>query len=235
MNAKLLPNLLTSIERNLTDWIPIGVKELEITSPAYCLFIWYQDYSGDLTPHIGVATKNLLDAVEATDFEDPNDKYDMIWRPQQCADLEIPGRLIVDECDIVENEVEDCYELLAEKSGLFDGGDDDSDDDDDLDEDEEDEDEIEEDSDLEDDEIDEELDEEFQTLAPFREMMHRVGKNLANVDWSKIMPVTDEFVVLVCDYVGYWLPEDFEQCVTDAQFDKLVARGLLLPLDTETP
>jgi hypothetical protein len=212
LNTKRIDNLLLTIERNLTDWIPIGVKELEVESRAYCLFIWYQDYSSDLTPHIGIATQKLLDAVEATHFDDPMDRFDMIWRPQQVAELDVPGRLIV----------EDCYELLAESSGLFDSDGEDSaleileptDGDNDVDD-------------------NSELDQEFETLAPFREMMHRVGKNLKKVNWSKILPVTDDFVVVVSDYVGYWLSEDFEQCVDQPTYALLQTKNMLPPLDLE--
>ncbi len=230
-----LSKLLSTIERNLTDWIPMGVKELDCKSPAYCLFVWYQDYSGDFTPHIGIATQELLKSANSKVFSDPLDKYDMIWRPQQCADLDVPGQLLVDECDIVESEVEDCYDILAEESGLFDEldnqDDEDSQDPSDLDEEDEDDDEAEDDDEelAHDEQVDED-DEEFETLVPFREMMHRVGKNLQQVEWHKILPVTDDFVVLVCDYVGYWLPEDFEECVDDELYERLVARGLIQPL-----
>jgi hypothetical protein len=231
MNPKLLPNLLQSIERNLVDWIPMGVKDLAVDSPAYCLFVWYQDFSGDYTPHIGVATQKLLDAIESIPFTDPDDKFDMIWRPQQTADLDVPGRLLLDECDIVENEVENCYEILAERSGLFHEVED-SDDDDDDDDDDEPEDELLGDGEEADD-IDEVIDQEFSTLAPFREMMHRVGKKLAAYNWSQVMPITDNFVVLVGDYVGYWLADDFEECVDQKVLTKLIETGLLRPFDDE--
>lgn len=224
-NDKQLKTILDTIERNLTDWIPIGVKELGIKSPAYCLFLWYQDFSDDFTPHYGIATQELLDAIESTHFADPMDKFEMIWRPQQCADLDVPGRLVLDECDIVETEVEACYEILAKQAEIFE-------------EDAENEDESQEEDGLEDalsDELDEDLDEdeeaiekEFQALAPFREMMHRVGKNLQQVDWKNIMPVSDNFIVLVGDYVGYWLAEDFEESVSLPKIDSLMAQGLLM-------
>ncbi len=237
-NDKQLKTLLDTIERNLTDWIPIGVKELGIKSPAYCLFLWYQDFSDDFTPHYGIATQELLDAIESTHFADPMDKFEMIWRPQQCADLDVPGRLVLDECDIVETEVEACYEILAKQAEIFEEGADNEDesqeedgledalgDDEDLD-----------DEDLDDEDLDEEdldedeeaIEKEFQALAPFREMMHRVGKNLQQVDWKNIMPVSDNFIVLVGDYVGYWLAEDFEESVSLPKIDSLIAQGLLI-------
>ena len=229
-NNKQLTTLLDTIERNLTDWIPIGVKELRVKSPAYCLFLWYQDFSDDFTPHCGIATQDLLDSIHSTDLQDPLEKFEIIWRPQQCADLEVPGRLILDECDIVENEVESCYEILAEQSGLF--GDSDSieeSDDEELDADLE-EDDLDREGDEEDDE--EAIEREFEALAPFREMMHRVGNNLRKVDWKKILPVTDDFVVLVGDYVGYWLADDFEQSVSPEKIASLIERGMLMaPLD----
>jgi len=237
MNAKQLTNLLESIERNLTEWIPMGVKELEIKSPAYCLFLWYMDFEGEFTPQFGIATQELLDVVAKSKFEDPVDKYDILWRPPQCADLSVPGCLVVDECDIVESDVEMCYELLASNLGLLD---DDSDDDDEFDDEQE---EIAADAsdqslledDLSDEEFDEEIEKEFEALEPFREMMHRVGKSLSEVDWKRIMPVTENFVVLVCDYVGYWLSEDFEQCVSSEKIDALIQKGLLMNPGNEEP
>jgi len=242
-NDKQLKALLDTIERNLTDWIPIGVKELGIKSPAYCLFLWYQDFSDDFTPHYGIATQELLDAIDSTHFVDPFDKFEMIWRPQQCADLDAPGRLVLDECDIVETEVEACYEILAKRAEIFEEGsenedeiqDDELGDEEDLDEEDLDEEDLDEEDldeeDLDEEELDEDeeaIEKEFQALAPFREMMHRVGKNLQQVDWKKIMPTSDNFIILVGDYVGYWLAEDFEECVSVPKIDSLIAQGLLM-------
>jgi hypothetical protein len=232
LNNKHLSSLLATIERNLTDWIPMGVKEMKTHSPAYCLFVWYQDFSGDLTPHIGIATLDLIKSAESMKFVDPNEKFDVLWRPQQCADLKAPGSLFIDECDIVENEVEDCYEILAKESGLFDDEDDDEEDKDADDElNDEDADGL---TDGDDDDFDDEEDVEFETIAPFREMMHRVGKNLRTVDWKRILPVTEDFVVVVCDYVGYWLAEDFELSVSPEQIARLTKQGLLPSLDEES-
>jgi hypothetical protein len=233
MNDKQLKTLLDTIERNLTDWIPIGVKELGIKSPAYCLFLWYQDFSDDFTPHYGIATQELLDAIEATHFEDPIDRFEMIWRPQQCADLDVPGRLVLDECDIVETEVEACYEILAKQAEIFE---EESENENALEEDSELEDDLGDEEDLDEEDLDadeEAIEKEFQALAPFREMMHRVGKNLQQVDWKKIMPVSDNFIVLVGDYVGYWLAEDFEESVSLPKIDSLIAQGLLMAPPTE--
>lgn len=230
MNAKVLPKLLQTIERNLTDWIPIGVKELGVQSPAYALFIWYQDYSAEFTPMFGIATQKLLDLAERTEFDDPFEKYEMIWRPQQCANLDIPGQLLVDECDIVETEVENCYEILAAESGLssWDSSDKDEDDDEDDVEDSEDDSDDDFDSDDEDDDFeDEEIEKELNALVPFRDMMHRVGDSLRKMDWSKILQVKDNFVVLVGDYVGYGLVEDFERCVDDEHYQRLVEAGMV--------
>lgn len=231
MNAKLLSKLLQTIENNLTDWIPIGVKEIGVKTPAYALFLWYQDYSGEFTPIYGIATQKLLDIAQRTKFEEPLDKFELIWRPQQCANLDIPGQLLVDECDIVETEVENCYEILAEQSGIssWDPVEEDTEDDgsefevaEDLESDEDDQ-----VSDEDDEFEDEEIEKELEALAPFREMMHRVGDSLRKIDWKKVMPVTDDFVVIVSDYVGYRLAEDFERCVTDEQYQKLVDAGMV--------
>jgi hypothetical protein len=223
MNSKRLDSLLRTIERNLSDWIPMGVKELNVQSPAYCLFVWYQDYCSDFTPHIGVATQKLLDFIDSKKLDDPIDRFDMIWRPQQVADIDAPDRLYLDECDIVENEVEDCYDLLAESSGLFDDDEDAGEDDNAANSDAGDEGEENE------QELEAELDEEFQTLAPFREMLYRVGDQLRKVDWKTIMPIRENFVVVVCDYNGYWLTEDFQRSVDAECYQKLVNQEMLMP------
>jgi hypothetical protein len=237
MNSKRLDSLLRTIERNLSDWIPMGVKELDVQSPAYCLFVWYQDYCSDFTPHIGVATQKLLDSIDGKKFDDPVDRFDMIWRPQQVADIDAPDRLLLDECDIVENEVEDCYDLLAESSGLF------NDELDDSDEDETDDESdamdgnsdtskgAKSDQELSDQELEDELDEEFKALAPFREMLYRVGDQLRKVDWKTIMPIRENFVVVVCDYNGNWLSEDFQRGVDEELFKKLLEQKMLMQPD----
>jgi hypothetical protein len=227
MNSKRLTQLLSKIERDLVDSIPMAVSEMASSTPAYCLFIWYQDYSSAFTPHIGLGTQKLLESVKAIRFDDPMDKYDMIWIPQQNCDLSAPDRLWLEECEIVENDVENCYALLAEASGLHEDRSRNSDapkltsernaindDDDSFD-------------------LDAELDQEFATLRPFRDMMHRVGDSLRRKDWSKAIPVTENFVVLVGDYMGHWLADDFERCVNDQLWAKLAQSGLLLPQDME--
>jgi hypothetical protein len=227
MNTKRLTQLLTKIERDLVDYIPMAVREMASPTPAYCLFIWYQDFSSTFTPHIGLATQNLLKVVNSIRFDDPMDKYDMIWLPQQNSDLSAPDRLLLEECEIVENDVDNCYALLAEASGLHDElptnassanplpkSESIKDDDESFD-------------------LDAELEREFTTLQPFREMIHRVGDSLRRKDWSKAIPVTENFVVLVGDYMGHWLADDFERCVDDKLWTKLAQAGLLTSQDLD--
>jgi hypothetical protein len=130
--------------------------------------------------------------------------------------------------------VEACYEILAKRAEIFE---EDSENEDEIQEDELGDEENLDEEDLDEDELDEDeeaIEKEFQALAPFREMMHRVGKNLQQVDWAKIMPISDHFIVLVGDYVGYWLAEDFEECVGLPKIDSLIAQGLLMaPPDDE--
>jgi hypothetical protein len=50
--------------------------------------------------------------------------------------------------------------------------------------------------------------EDAELLRPFRSMMHRAALRLNDFDWGKMLPTTDEFVVVAVDRIGYWLLED---------------------------
>ena len=196
-----IKHLLTSIERDLTDWIPIAVQELKVPSRAYAIFIWYQDYSDDWLPHIGVATELLLNDLAKLPPEDESDKYDILWCPQQTEDSDAPGRLFLDECELVEHSVDECYELLAESYDLETKTNSLSDED--------------------------ALEEEFHALLPFREMLHRVRLNLQSYDWSTSLKPMDDFAIVVSDYMGYWLEDDLKQTLGPELMERLVARDML--------
>ena len=195
-----IAQLLGSIERDLIDWIPIAVQDLKVSTTAYSLFLWYQDYDDDWLPHIGIATDLLLNDLAHSTFEDPLERYDVLWCPQQSELSDKPGRLILDECELVENSVDECYELLAEQYGLAGA--------------------------VESLDAEESLAEEFQALLPFREMMHRVRLNLQAQDWSKSLKPMDDFTVIVSDFMGYWLESDLKMALDDERTKRLVARDM---------
>lgn len=64
-------------------------------------------------------------------------------------------------------------------------------------------------------------------LRPFRSMMHHVAWRLNDFDWSKVLPTTDDFVVVAADQIGYWLLEDMASSIPLAKREVLQKRGLL--------
>lgn len=72
-----------------------------------------------------------------------------------------------------------------------------------------------------------ELEEEAELLGPFRSMMHWVALRLNDLDWSKILPTTNDFVVTTGDYIGYWLLEDMAASIPPMKFELLRKRRLL--------
>jgi hypothetical protein len=196
-----IDKLLASIERDLIDWIPLAIKDLKVASRAYALFIWYQDYDDDWIPHIGVGTELLLNGIATIDFEELHDKYDTIWCPQQFEVSDAPGRLILDECELVTEAVEECYPLLAEQYGLDESM-----------------------ATLSDEDL---CANEFEALKPFRNMMHRVGHKLQSFDWSKCLKPMDDFAVVVSDFMGYALQEDLELSLELSLKNRLIERDML--------
>ncbi len=196
-----LARLLETIERDLTDWIPLAVEDLKIPSRAYGLFLWYQDYDDDWLPHFGVATELLLEDIAKMRFEDPLEKYDILWCPQQSEASDAPGRLFLDECELVADAVEECYELLALEQGLGSKM-----------------------ATMNDEEL---CTEEFAALKPFREMMHRVGRNLQAHQWTKGLKPMDDFAIVVSDYMGYFLEEDLQLSLGPALTERLISRDML--------
>jgi hypothetical protein len=192
--------LLDSIERDLTDWIPIAVQDLKITVPVYALFLWYQDFESDWIPHLGVATQAILDDVTTMEFDSEEDRFDLLWCPQQWGASDEPGRLFLDECELVEGAVTECYELLAESHAL--------------------------DSQVDDrDGLKPEV--QLPALQSFREMMHRVGCSLRKTQWNRILKPTDDFAVVVADYMGMWLDLDLPLSIDSELRQRLIARNML--------
>ena len=69
--------------------------------------------------------------------------------------------------------------------------------------------------------------EEFQALKPFREMMHRVGRNLQAHQWTKGLKPMDDFAIVVSDYMGYFLEEDLQLSLGPALTERLISRDML--------
>jgi hypothetical protein len=72
------------------------------------------------------------------------------------------------------------------------------------------------------------LEDERDILMPYRAMMRRAAKRLAEFDWAKVLTVEDSFVVVALDYMGNWLEEDLEAGLTNGQRSKLLKQGLLI-------
>ena len=134
-------------------------------------------------------------------FEDPLEKYDILWCPQQSEASDAPGRLFLDECELVADAVEECYGLLATDYGLDERM-----------------------ASLSDEDL---CAEEFQALKPFREMMHRVGRNLQAHQWTKGLKPMDDFAIVVSDYMGYFLEEDLQLSLGPALTERLISRDML--------
>lgn len=79
--------------------------------------------------------------------------------------------------------------------------------------------------------------EDDEELQPFREMVQRVSQKLNRLDWKKIIPVTDDFVVFpadgshtFCDDLG-----DLQASITPAQWKRFEAAGWIPNLDELDP
>lgn len=68
--------------------------------------------------------------------------------------------------------------------------------------------------------------EDAELLRPFRSMMHRVALQLNDFDWQKVLPITDDFVVVTVDLIGYWLLEDMGASIPPAKLTVLKKRHL---------
>jgi len=188
-----LSKLLADIRRKLTSQVPDLVQSFRIRSPAYCLFIWYQDLSVDeYAPVVGVTPVELRDAclAEKDLSKIGGDALDAIWRPQQCITGPYPGGAYpTGFCKDVSAESNECYSILCTDDTPADEG---------------------------------------PALMPFRSALHQVARELNAFDWSGILPLTDDFVVLATDYIGYWIQEDMLASIPEKQLQMLISRGLLL-------
>jgi hypothetical protein len=109
------------MESRLLKYIPDKVRELHVTSPAYCLFLWYQDLSAmDFTPSIGVGTVELWDACFSGRHRDEmGDSPEFcVWSPQQSISGPFPGfPLPGGLCNVIAAEANECYSLMCEREG----------------------------------------------------------------------------------------------------------------------
>lgn len=68
---------------------------------------------------------------------------------------------------------------------------------------------------------------ELQVLIPFRKMIYRVCLSLNELDWSTILPVTEDFVVVASDWsTGCDIERDAKASVPPAKQKKLKSQGL---------
>lgn len=77
------------------------------------------------------------------------------------------------------------------------------------------------------------LAEEEEILLPFRRMMCRVARQLNEVNWSERLQVSDDFVVVATDYIGYWLDVDFEDSLGRERLAALQRSGNLPKWEAE--
>ena len=67
---------------------------------------------------------------------------------------------------------------------------------------------------------------EERVILPFRKMIYRVCLQLNELDWSAILPVTEDFIVVASDWSGFWVHEDAEKSVPLARKRMLKKQGL---------
>ena len=76
---------------------------------------------------------------------------------------------------------------------------------------------------------------EFELLIPFRKMIYRVCRQLNAWDWTKILPVTDDFTVVASDWsTGAHIKDDAKASVPAAQQRKLSKKGFFFNQDPQT-
>ncbi|WP_146394704.1 hypothetical protein [Planctomycetes bacterium CA13] len=203
-------NLARDIRDVLAKWLPKAVASAELNSPAYCLFIWYQDFSGDdVTPQFGLATSEYRDACLETMRK--SSALEAIWKPQQiCHDPPFPGWPVHQaDCEPIAAQSRELYDRLSRRvfgpvarvvwrvRNLRADS--------------------------------QEL--EMLALNPLRDELHKMAIEMnTSIAWFDLIPVTDDFVVFPCDYIGCWAYDDFTAAVpTDKA--ALIDRAGLNPFD----
>ena len=64
-------------------------------------------------------------------------------------------------------------------------------------------------------------------VGPFREMIQAVARELNAVDWSMVMPTTDDFVVTATDSSGLQIYDDLEASVPAEKLQLLRSRNMM--------
>ncbi len=188
-----LAHLSRDVETTLIDWLPKGVGQHVPESPAYCVFLWYHDFSmDDAALSFGIGTTEFRDACVG---RLKRSATEAIWTPQQMIDEPFPGFPFPGgNCDVVSAEVNEMYALMS--APYFEQ--------------------------LEKGETDEDGEKELNALAPLRHALHRVGLSLNKLaEWKEILPVTDDFIVFPTDFIGSWQCEDFEAAVPEERHQRL--------------
>ncbi len=122
MSAKIR-KLIKAIEPMIINEIITKIKQVQLKSPAYCLFVWYHDmWQCDFTPQFGLATKSLRDFCLTVKNENEvgGDRFDAIWRPQQCIDRNHAEAPQIFDLESVRELSNQCYVLLQEDENLKD-------------------------------------------------------------------------------------------------------------------
>lgn len=182
---------IRSIEKRLLELIPTKVARLKLTSPAYALFLWYQDFSGmDAAVEFGIGTEALRAACLSGKYSSKlgNPADFAIWAPQQSIEGPFPGFPLPG--GIIDEVAEDCdsvYQVLSEDA----------------------------------------MEDEEAAIAPFRTMMQRVARTLNGIDWSKKLRVSEDFVVVACDYMSMWCRDDFHASLGSQKIAELIAKGMM--------
>ena len=115
--------LRQQIQDQLVDYIPKYFASHALSSPAYCLFLLYDDGSSlDFTPNIEIGTKDLLLACEQglKDGVGDTSNQGKAWRPHQCISSPFPGFPCPGErLTIVGKECNACYDFEFENNVAY--------------------------------------------------------------------------------------------------------------------
>ena len=112
-NEPRIDELLNRIETCLVEYVPQKIRELGVDSEAYCVFLWYHDFSmTDFTPEVGIGTVDLRDACMSGEYASKlgSEPEWCVWVPQQSIDPPIPGFPLPEfRCEVVSAETNECY------------------------------------------------------------------------------------------------------------------------------
>ena len=76
---------------------------------------------------------------------------------------------------------------------------------------------------------------EHELLSPVRSTMHRVAASLNQFQWSEVLEITDDFIVVAIDDLGLDPQADIKACVVPERIALLDSRGLLVNRTAKCP